>query len=227
MARAVSDAAKAKKADEILNSAHDLLEYREYEKVKMSEISNSMGISKGLVFLYFKSKKVLFLNLLMREYNERMIKLNSLAKAAQVASFDDFKALIAREMAQTIDKNEVFIRLLEVRASVLEKNTDKNMIEEFSKEQSDDAREVARTIRKTWGFFEVSEILEILYAQEAIIVGYCGLSSDRRRAGMSDGEEKPSYSQTAFRESALNAMERYMNGFYLQKQINAMSKANE
>ncbi len=51
----------------ILNAAADLIEHYGYDKTSVEEIAQAAGVSKGAIYLHFKSKEALFEALLLRD----------------------------------------------------------------------------------------------------------------------------------------------------------------
>lgn len=58
-----------KRQDEILNEAMDLFGRLGYKKTSMNDIAKSINVSKSMVFKYFKSKKQMYLNLVIYASN--------------------------------------------------------------------------------------------------------------------------------------------------------------
>jgi AcrR family transcriptional regulator len=67
-ARAAHD--KEKRRQDFLVAASGLFDAGDYSSVTMSQIAAKAGLSKGTVYLYFKSKEELFLQLLVDELEE-------------------------------------------------------------------------------------------------------------------------------------------------------------
>lgn len=67
-ARAAQD--KEKRRQNFLEAAAGLFEAGDYASVTMSQIAAQAGLSKGTVYLYFKSKEELFLQLLVDELDD-------------------------------------------------------------------------------------------------------------------------------------------------------------
>ena len=67
-ARAAQD--KEKRRQDFLGAAAGLFEAGDYSSVTMSQIAAQAGLSKGTVYLYFKSKEELFLQLLLDELDD-------------------------------------------------------------------------------------------------------------------------------------------------------------
>jgi AcrR family transcriptional regulator len=90
----------------------------------MSDIAKQMGMSNGILFVYFKTKEALFFSLLCREYGKRLARLTVMAKEMPIRDFDDFKCLVMNELTELVDHNPLYIRLESMRTAILEKNVD-------------------------------------------------------------------------------------------------------
>ncbi len=62
----------AERESRLLDAANDLITHYGYDKTTVDEIARAAGISKGAVYLHFKSKEALFEALLLRE-SERVM----------------------------------------------------------------------------------------------------------------------------------------------------------
>ena len=122
--RARTEEAKEEKAQAILDTAERLFATTEIEKIKMADIAKEMGISNGILFVYFKTKEMLFLQLLLREYEKRLNHMQKLIERKPLSTYQNLKELILSEMTQIIEEREVYIRLCSIRGAILEKNID-------------------------------------------------------------------------------------------------------
>ncbi len=90
MARAITETAKAEKANHILEKAYELYEKGTFKSIKMIDIANASGVSKGTMFNYFSTKEKLFLEILKREYQVRFENLIISLKKQNALDFDGF-----------------------------------------------------------------------------------------------------------------------------------------
>ncbi len=61
--RACSNSAKEERRSAILKAAAHLFSVREYREVSIDDVARGAGLAKGTVYLYFKTKETLFLEL--------------------------------------------------------------------------------------------------------------------------------------------------------------------
>ena len=53
----MTEAAKREKANQILDIAAQLLLTTDYRKIRMIDLARKMGISNGIIYVYFKTKE--------------------------------------------------------------------------------------------------------------------------------------------------------------------------
>ena len=89
MPRALTTEEIRNKQKLILTGALNLFETRSFRNFRMEDLAHSLGISKGMVFKYFKSKDILFLKMLEIEYETNF---DNLEKAIKEHSEMDKKS---------------------------------------------------------------------------------------------------------------------------------------
>jgi AcrR family transcriptional regulator len=174
--RAMTNEAKAIKAQAILDKAREMFLAADYGKIKMSDIAKAMGISNGILFVYYKTKETLFLNIFWQEYEKRLNCLKELAAKEKIESFDDIKKLFLTELELLVDNNILYIRLESMRAAIFEKNTDSETLRNMKRSLFEQTIELARIIGDT-GLLSKEEVIDILLIEDAIVVG-CGTFAD-------------------------------------------------
>ncbi|MDR2166684.1 MAG: TetR/AcrR family transcriptional regulator [Clostridiales bacterium] len=172
----MTDEAKAAKAQAILDKAKEIFLTTDYTEIKMADIAKAMGISNGLLFVYFKTKETLFMCLLFREYEKRLDYLINAANEMSFDSFGDIKQLFMTELELLIDRNPLYIGLESMRSAILEKNTDIDILFGMKKKLFERALELAAIVCKS-GILTVNQFIDIFFMESAILIG-CKLSSD-------------------------------------------------
>lgn len=173
--RAMTPEAKALKAKAILDKAAEMFLSSEYEKIKMSDIAKQMGMSNGILFVYFKTKEALFFSLLCREYEKRLARLTEMAKEIPVRSFDDFKNLVMNELMELVEQNPLYIKLESMRTAVFEKNVDPETMLNQKINLYKLMSELVAIICASHALTQ-EDVMEILQAEASIITG-CKLSA--------------------------------------------------
>ncbi|TDF92933.1 TetR/AcrR family transcriptional regulator [Paenibacillus piri] len=173
--RAMTPEAKALKAKAIMDKAAEMFLSSEYEKIKMSDIAKQMGMSNGILFVYFKTKEALFFSLLCREYEKRLARLTEMAKETPMRRFDDFKNLVMNELMELVDHNPLYIRLESMRTAVFEKNVDPETMLNQKINLYQLMLELVAIICAS-DAITPEDVMEILQAEASIITG-CKLSA--------------------------------------------------
>ena len=168
--RATTDAAKAEKALIILDKATSLFLEKEYDEIKMSELAKELGMSNGILYVYFKTKETLFMSLLKREYHKRIQRILDDPKLQTIETFEDVKKLLLLEFESLIDNNPLYLRLESMRAAVLEKNADLEMIFQMKKELHEQMQEIAKYLCKN-ELLMFDELSLILSTEMSILTG--------------------------------------------------------
>lgn len=210
--RAMTVEAKALKAQIILDKAAEMFISSEYDKIKMSDIANELNISNGILFVYFKTKEALFFNLLCREYKKRILRLTVMIKETQIADFVDFKDLVIKELIELVDNNPLYIRLEAMRAAILEKNIDAEIMLKLKTDLYIQMMELASLICKNSALTQ-AQVMDIFQSEAAIIMG-CKLSAslpaeviDIIEQNGLDGFKRD------FKKDVVNTMRYYLDGY--------------
>lgn len=79
---------------EIIDAAHDLFQAKGYEKVTMQDVMNRLGIAKGTIYHYFRSKDEL-LEAVIEKTSEKLIaKMRTAVKQSKGNALEKMKALV-------------------------------------------------------------------------------------------------------------------------------------
>ncbi|MCM3748858.1 TetR/AcrR family transcriptional regulator [Paenibacillus pasadenensis] len=214
--RAMTPEAKALKAQAILDKAAEMFLSSEYEKIKISDLAKQMGMSNGILFVYFKTKEALFFSLLCREYEKRFTRLAELAKQSPIWNFSDFKLLIMNELTELVDHNPLYIRLESMRSAVLEKNIDAETMLNKKINLYKMITDLVAIICEHLSLTQ-EEVLDILQAEASIITG-CKLSATLP-ADVADIIEQSGLEgmKRDFKKDVLTTMNHYLNGYAAHK----------
>lgn len=217
--RARSQEAKEEKAGAILDMTAKMFATTEYENIKMAEIAKALGISNGILFVYFKTKEMLFLQLLIREYARRLDNMEQRIKTYDISNYELFKKLVLDEMTDIIEDSDMYIRLISIRGAILEKNIDLEAMIEFKQWFYNRFKEVSQIIHQQCKVFSTDEIMEIFLIQESILVG-CKLCSSLPSEVLNiiDKYQMEGF-KFSFKENALKTMASYLDGLYRQDGI--------
>ena len=117
--RAVSDSQKAQRRQDILDSARELFKQsNHYDSILMVHIAKNISLTKGTLYLYFKTKEEVFLALYQQEFDHLIDRLIKALDEIDVGSVDHFHSAIIDSMLGY----DTFLRLNGMLHSVLEHN---------------------------------------------------------------------------------------------------------
>lgn len=212
--RAMTPEAKALKAQAILDKAAEMFLSSEYEKMKMSDIAKQMGMSNGILFVYFKTKEALFFSLLCREYGKRLARLTEMAKEMPIRNFEDFKSLVMNELTELVDHNPLYVRLESMRTAVFEKNVDP---ETMLIQKINLYKLMSELVSIICAYHAITQedVMDILQAEASIITG-CKLSATLPAEVMEIIEKNGLDGlQRDFKNDVLKTMTCYLDGYHM------------
>ena len=123
--RAISEKDKLKRKEKILKTAWKLYKKKDGKLPAVSLIAQKTGLSKGTVYLYFKTKDEIFLQLFMhqlREWHE------SVASKLQDHKGNISITEFAKILTDYVVKNPLLLKIGSIARGVLEENTDERVI---------------------------------------------------------------------------------------------------
>lgn len=123
--RAVTDSLKDARRDVILAAAQELFCKQAFETISMSTIAASVGLAKGTLYLYFRTREEIFLTLLTRELRAWLLSLSTSAR--EFPAPEDVLDWIADSLASRSE----LLRLAALLHSVLERNVSVETAREF------------------------------------------------------------------------------------------------
>jgi len=217
MARAITETAKAAKANHILEKAYELYEKGTFKSIKMIDIANASGVSKGTMFNYFSTKEKLFLEILKREYQVRFENLISSFKKQNVLDFEGFKNIILNEMESILLEDSVLMRLTAIMHNILEENLDYETALSFKLDFHNFMMTIANIIVERVDCITLDDCKNLFMTQHALIVGYRNMSNvpDVVKQVLEDHDLNDF--KIDFKQNVLKAMELYLDGLYLEK----------
>ena len=213
--RAMSEGAKAEKAQAIMEQAAKMIMVMDYDQIKMSELAKSMNMSNGILFVYFKTKETLFMSMLWREYEKRISMMTEMVMIEELKSFDDLKRLFMKELDILIDDNPLYIRLESMRSAIFEKNTDYEVMVQIKKALYEGIKTLAGLICSK-RLITPNQLIDILMAESAIITG-CRLNTDLKAEVVKIIEDNSLIGfKRDFRKDVTEAVSHFLDGYGLK-----------
>jgi AcrR family transcriptional regulator len=124
MARAMTEQAKKEKSEFIIDSAFKLFEEKSFKDFKMDDLAKLCGISKGLLFKYFRTKEMLFLSMLDREYSTMLEQYEKEFNKFEVINPENLKTVLINLTKSVLLPITPLIRLNMIKGTILEQNID-------------------------------------------------------------------------------------------------------
>ncbi len=214
MKRAMTDTAKAMRAQEILDAAIALYQDASFEEIKMIDIAKKAKVSKGTLFNYYKSKESLFMEILFIEYDKRFSEMKKRILAYESMDEKDFRKFILDELKSILDENSVYMRLSAIKNSILEKNVDYDMILKDKKELYENGMQIAYELAKRFNRFTAEEFMDFFMAQTAITMGVLSMSKTPEPLMLGMEEHALTGFKIEFQDKTLEMMETFMDGYF-------------
>lgn len=127
---AVTKDQKSERRQNILDAAKYLFTTTEFKEIKMIDIATMADVSKGAVFLYFKSKEDLFTALLIQEFQSWYRKFQMILSDSQIRDYINTEVLL-KLLEKSLLTNDILLRLLSIRHTILEQNLSMEIASEY------------------------------------------------------------------------------------------------
>lgn len=215
--RAMTEEAKALKAEFILGKTEALFMASDYDSVKIVDIAKASDISTGIVFSYFKNKETLFFTLLIREMIKRLDRFQEKINKSTIENYDDFKQVFLEDIKETADDGSLYMRLEIMRTSIFEKNADADVVFKLKKQLHVKFEEMAEVLSSSQ-LFNKDEIKDIYFAESAILAGSLHMAMMPESVIIKLKEFEYNDFIRSFSDDAYQSMSRYLDGFWYQKQ---------
>ncbi|MBM9576427.1 TetR family transcriptional regulator [Leptospira sp. 201903070] len=117
--RAVKDDDKKVKKELLIRAAISLFNKSSFEKISMDQIAKRAGVAKGTLYLYFKTKEELFLEIHRLDYEiwfeafQRFLRSKKPGMSA---------AVLSSWITESLRENQRVVRLMAIGSALLEKN---------------------------------------------------------------------------------------------------------
>ncbi|MBO6824650.1 MAG: TetR family transcriptional regulator [Sneathiella sp.] len=167
--RAVSAHQKNLRREALLTAARELFVEAGFFDVSMAMIAKRAAMAKGTVYLYYKTKEELFLELSRRDleiwFEDLISKLQNLPENPETHAF--VKAVMA-----TLEGRQTAIRLLSLLHLVLEQNVSREEVLNFKLDLLNHSEIAGAEIERVLPFVHQGQGVEILAAIHCQIIGW-------------------------------------------------------
>ncbi len=169
--RAISEEEKVERRQAILAAALDLLGEADYQEINISSIARKAGIAKGTIFLYFRTKEELFLQLQIEEYKSWFSDINTrihvLLQHEKKGSIDKFVQTL---VTSAVD-HPTLIRLTPILHVTLERNIDYKTALEFKRFLLNEIQTTGSLIEQYLPFLPKQAGARFLFDLQILLIG--------------------------------------------------------
>ncbi|RKH04441.1 TetR/AcrR family transcriptional regulator [Corallococcus sp. CA047B] len=166
--RARRDEDKEARRRELLDAARSLFEATSFAEVKMADVAARVRLAKGTVFLYFPTKEALFLALLDDLLTAWFAKLNQRLAQGEGAWTGE---QLARTVAQSLEGEETFTRLLARMQTMLEQNVTLEQTLRFKERVLISMGETAGLLQQRLPFLTAEDAGQFIRHVHALVTG--------------------------------------------------------
>lgn len=117
--RAVKDDDKKIKKELLVRAAISLFNKSSFEKISMDQIAKKAGVAKGTLYLYFKTKEELFLEIHRLDYDAWFEAFQNFLRSKKPGLSS---AELASWITNSLKENQRTVRLMAIASALLEKN---------------------------------------------------------------------------------------------------------
>jgi len=168
MRRARNENQKQARRQTLLNAASELFSQTQYEAVTMAEVALKSGLAKGTLFLYFKTKEELFLEVLEQLLDDWFEDVDNQLK--QLSGNDPLDQVITLFCA-SLEGRDNLTRLLSILHTTLEQNTDFAAIYHFKQFLRDHLIITGELLEQRLSFLKVGQGAGVITKIDALIIG--------------------------------------------------------
>lgn len=173
--RAVSETQKAQRRQDILNSALNMFEtIGSYDAISMKQIAENIGLTKGTLYLYFKTKEEVFLALYEEAFERICQQIKNELEAE--SSVIDGEAL-HRVLSQAMVNQSTYLRLNSLLHNVLEQNIELDTALAFKTLLRDRMVELAVLLEQKVEGLDAGRGAELMLMVHEIVIGAYHASS--------------------------------------------------
>ena len=171
--RAVHDEQKQERRQAILDAAWQLFQTTTYEALTMVDIAHALGLAKGTVFLYFKTKESLFLTLVEQQLSTWFAEVNTQLDAlSHPSTIPD----VAGILCQQLEVRPSLTRLLAILHTLLEQNIDLDSAIHFKFFLLEHFEHTGLVLERCLPFLTPGKGASLLLQSQALVIGLWHLS---------------------------------------------------
>ncbi len=210
--RAISSDEKLERREAILNATAGLLVKDDYHDISIARIARKVGVAKGTVFLYFRTKEELFLQLQSREYKswfeDLNRRINTLLRHKKESRIDEF----VENIMASIKVHPMMTRLTPILHIILERNIDYETAWEFKHFLLREIHTTGRLIEQCLPFLRKKDGAGFLLHLQVLLIGLIQLTRPALTVKQVIETEKMEIFQMNFEEKLPEMLALIING---------------
>lgn len=210
--RAISSDEKLERREAILDAAIELLAKDDYHDISIARIARKAGLAKGTIFLYFKTKEELFLQLQIREYKSWFEDINRRLDTSlqhkKESSIDEF----VKNIMASVGGHPMMIRLTPILHVILERNIDYKTALEFKRFLLSEIHTTGRLIERGIPFLRKNDGARFLLHLQVMLIGLIQLSRPAPIVKQVIETERMEVFQLSFEEKLSEMLALLING---------------
>lgn len=183
--RSIDDKSKKLKKQEIINQTLMIFNESSYQDIKIDDIAQKANVAKGTVFLYFKTKESLFLEITIQEFRKLFesfnLNLKKISDLKEKNTTDDFILFLKTSFSECTNCKTLF-RLISITNVILEQNSDYETTKDFKIMLYNNLLEIGTKFEKCFQFIPENNGIGLLLNIYALIIGYHNITDSSRIA---------------------------------------------
>jgi len=167
--RAMSPTQKEERRQAILDAALQLFEQTAYQEISMAQVAQKVGVAKGTVYLYFKTKEELFLALQTQQFEAWFEAVDAELQAkTQPCTITEFVTL----MGDTLAARPALTRLIAILHTILERNIDLATARQFKQMLKERVLHTGPLLEACLPFLNPGQGAQLLLRIHALVIGF-------------------------------------------------------
>ncbi len=210
--RAISSDEKLERREAILDAAMELFAGDDYHDISIARIARKAGLAKGTIFLYFKTKEELFLQLQVREYKSWFEDINRRLRILLQQKNKSSIAEFVENIMASVGAHPMMTRLSPILHVILERNIDYKTALEFKRFLLNEIYATGRLIERCLPFLRKNDGARFLLHFQVLLIGLIQLSRPAPTVKQVIETEKMEVFQLNFEEKLLEMLALLING---------------
>lgn len=162
---------RAQKREQIVNVAIAMLQDKGYNEIRIEDLAKELKMAKSMVFYYFESKAVLYLEILYRMHEALVNDFLQELDTTEINDCNDFKKLIMVLTDKYIKEHYLLIRLLDYEEQIYSECA-RGQVSETRKKIDQLNDNLHNKVLQKYDFFSRTEIFYIFEVQLHFLRGY-------------------------------------------------------